>query len=141
MTDIASQDRSFLKDAPTVVADYLRQRITPGEMIYVVDYEPVLYYLLDTPAPTRYVFPPHLIRQDFQEIDRIDALAELDSIMRQRPSYVVRSHLPDENFTSTAYLAALEQRLQEDYTLEASLPVTDTFDGSPIAVDLYRLKS
>ena len=131
---------AFPKDTATTVAEYLQERITPEDAIYVVDFEPVLYYLLDAKRPTRHVFPPHLITPEFQQIDRIDALTELGSIMRQQPKYVIRTTPPSPEFENENYKAALDDYLRRSYALETSISGIDTFHRTPITVDLYRLK-
>lgn len=127
-------------DAPAEVAAYLRERTAASDQVYVADYEPIVYYLADRKAPTRYAFPPLLIDSQFAAIDRIDPLAELDAIMAQRPRFVVRTAPPSPDLTNAAFAAALDRHLDLSYRIEATLPATDTFTERPIAVQIYRLK-
>ena len=78
-------------DGPTQIASYLKERVQSNEAIYVVDYQPILYYLLPSRLPTRYVFPSHLIDIEDEDVRRIQPLLQLDRIMAQRPRYVVRT--------------------------------------------------
>ena len=127
-------------EGPSQVAAYLQAHMNPDDALYVLDYEPILYYLVDARMPTRYIFPPHLIDVQFQAVDRIRPLEELDRIMAQAPFYVVRTSPPDVTLTNEAFAAAAERYLAERYLLEETLQTTATFGNGPIAVQLYRLK-
>ena len=127
-------------DAPAEVAAYLREHVPASEPIYIADYEPIVYFLADRKAPTRYAFPPRLIDQQFAKVDRIDPLAELAAIMTRQPSYLVRVAPPSPDMTNPAFAAALDRYVQERYILEKAIPALDTFTEQPISVQIYRLK-
>ena len=106
-------------DAPAEVAAYPREHVPGSEPIYIADYEPIVYFLADRKAPTRYAFPPRLIDQQFAKVDRIDPLAELAAIMTRQPLYLVRVAPPSPDMTNPAFAAALDRYVQERYILES----------------------
>jgi 4-amino-4-deoxy-L-arabinose transferase-like glycosyltransferase len=127
-------------DTPTTVAGYLRERVDASDTIYVIDYEPILYYLVDARMPTRFVFPPFLTASSNSHVDGIDQMGELASIMATRPRYLIRQLPPSPELTNAAYAAAVEKHLELDYVLEQAVSGTDAYRGTPIVVELYRRK-
>jgi 4-amino-4-deoxy-L-arabinose transferase-like glycosyltransferase len=115
-------------------ADYIGARIRPEDYIYVVDNQPVLYFLTRARIPTRYAFPPFLVtRKDLPNITGIDPLQELDRIMKTHPVYVVKNIVEaDPNYTleDSVFFEVLNRHLAQDYFLEKTLT----------NVNLYRLK-
>jgi hypothetical protein len=127
-------------DGPTQIAAYLRDRVQPDEAIYIADYQPILYYLLPSRLPTRYVFPPHLIDIEDEDMQRIQPTLQLDRIMAQRPRYVVRTANSSNTINNIPFAEALNRYLTEQYTLEKTFQTTDAFGTPPVAVELHRLK-
>jgi len=80
---------SGMADEPARVASYIRPRLRPGESIYVVDSEPIIYFLADAQLPTRYAFPPFLMDEHFSAVARVDYKREFESILRQEPRCIV----------------------------------------------------
>ncbi len=75
-------------DLPRRISDYVK-RIAPGQPIFVVDYEPVVYQLAEAPILTRYPLPEHLIC-DFPALP-VSPEAEIARVMAARPAIVVIS--------------------------------------------------
>ena len=98
-------------------ANYLRERMAPGDYLYVAEGPPMLYYLTEAAIPTRYVLPT-ILNDDGAAMAGIDPLAERERIMALRPRYVV---LPEDYQRDPAFLARLQTHLAEDYLLERSL--------------------
>jgi 4-amino-4-deoxy-L-arabinose transferase-like glycosyltransferase len=126
-------------DGPVLVSDYLKARLRPGEAVWVADYEPLVYYLVDPVVPTRYSFPMHLTNLDFGRLG-IQQMAEFRRIMDTRPAYVVLQSPPSDDMTFPALKAELATRLATDYVLEKEIAANESFSGKPIAVQIYRLK-
>lgn len=85
-------------DGPSRIAEYLRARLRPGERIWVVNDEPVLYLLTGSPVPTRYVFPPFLTSTGFSRVAGVDVDREVRRIAASRPAFlVVNDDLSGEN--------------------------------------------
>jgi 4-amino-4-deoxy-L-arabinose transferase-like glycosyltransferase len=134
-------DRPWPVDTPARVSDYLRQRISAADSIYVADYEPVVYYLTDARLPTRYVFPLHLTEPTYSAAGGLDPRAELRLIMAQRPLYVIR-RASDRLYLRDAALAAdLDRYLEEDYLLETTIRGEDYHPIRHVTVALYRRKA
>ncbi len=103
-------------DREALIAKYLRQRIKSTDYIYVVNYEPIIYYLVPTKIPTKYAFPSHLTAMS--QILPTNPLQELDKIMAKNPSYVL---LAEKDNISPEYRNALNQYLEENYFLETTI--------------------
>ncbi len=103
-------------DREALIAKYLRQRIKSTDYIYVVNYEPIIYYLVPTKIPTKYAFPSHLTAMS--QILPINPLQELDKIMAKNPSYIL---LAEKDNISPEYRNALNQYLEKNYFLETTI--------------------
>ncbi len=127
-------------DGPRIVADNLRSRVRPDDAIFVIDYEPIIYYLVDARIPTAYAFGSHLTNADYSA-EGIDQPGEVRKAMDRQPAYVVMRSPRGDDFTNEQVSAELADRLTRDYTLETVLTVKDTFTNQEIAVQLYHLKA
>jgi len=103
-------------DREASIAKYLRKKVSSNDYIYVVNYEPIIYYLVPTKIPTKYAFPSHLTAMS--QILPIDALTELDNIMMKNPSYIL---LAEKDNISPEYRNALNQYLETSYFLETTI--------------------
>ncbi|MGD1701274.1 ArnT family glycosyltransferase [Dapis sp. BLCC M229] len=103
-------------DREAFIAKYLRQRIKSTDYIYVVNYEPIIYYLVPTKIPTKYAFPSHLTAMS--QILPTNPLQELDKIMAKNPSYIL---LAEKDNISPEYRNALNQYLEANYFLETTI--------------------
>ena len=82
------------QDDPTMIAAYLRPRLKEGDYIYVVDGQPIIYFLTNAKIPTRYPFPPFLVlRPDLLNITGVVPVRELDKIVEKTPSGEAQSRL------------------------------------------------
>ncbi|GGA18215.1 glycosyltransferase family 39 protein [Okeania sp. KiyG1] len=96
-------------DREALIAKYLQQRIRSTDYIYVVNYEPIIYYLVPTKIPTKYAFSSHLTAMS--QILPTDALQELDKIMAKNPSYIL---LAEKDNISPEYRNHLNQYLEKN---------------------------
>lgn len=103
-------------DREALIAKYLRQRIKSNDYIYVVNYEPIIYYLVPTKVPTKYAFPSHLTAM--HQILPTNYLQELDNIMAKNPSYIL---LAEKDNISPEYRNALNQYLEASFFLETTI--------------------
>ena len=89
----ATNGFSIRLDDPTeVIAAAIKETLPSGEMAYIVNYEPVVYFLADLPLPTRLPFWQHLVGEYSNELGQ-DSDAELKRILQQRPAIIVISEL------------------------------------------------
>ena len=103
-------------DREALIAKYLRERIKSTDYIYVVNYEPIIYYLVPTKIPTKYAFSSHLTAMP--QILPTNSLEELDRIMAKNPTYIL---LAEKDNISPRYRNALNQYLQQKYILETTI--------------------
>src|SRR5690606_15980380 len=140
--DILRSGHSFT-DAPGVVARHIAMEIAPGDTIYVVDYEPVIYHLTRTKLPTKYPFSPMLTNPWFANIGDVDVFGELAHIMAQQPKLVVlRSNWRKpppvyeryENLPNPDFYARLVEYLDERYTSEGVIRDAEIFRFNDSAI-------
>jgi 4-amino-4-deoxy-L-arabinose transferase-like glycosyltransferase len=77
-------------DPPAAVAAYLKERGVRGNYIYVVNYEPVIYYLTGANMPTKYVFPPHLLDPHLAKVAGVNTFQEMNNILGKKPLYIIK---------------------------------------------------
>lgn len=71
------------------VAHSVKEGLGPTEAIFVVNTNPVIYFLAGARVPGRYVFPDHLVERNAATIPGLDADAEVARILGQAPQYIV----------------------------------------------------
>ena len=69
------------------LATDIRSRIRPGETLYVVNDNPMIYVQSGAASATRYAWPWHILRDDFGA--SVDADREISAIFARTPRYVV----------------------------------------------------
>jgi hypothetical protein len=104
-------------DTPKRIAMFLRWRLQPGDSLFVLDYEPIVYFLADARPATRYVFPPFLLSPHFGGVAQVDYREEFARIVRRKPRCVVM------HANSFGRGATFRSMLGSNY------PVQGTFDG------------
>ncbi|MEA3337240.1 MAG: glycosyltransferase family 39 protein [Chloroflexota bacterium] len=102
-------------DEPAYIGSYLRDRLEPGQTVYVADYEPVIYFLAGVEAPTRYVLPRLLTDEALAAVAGIDPSSELARIMRGKPAYVV---LLEKDRDASRFHSELHGYLDRDYVVD-----------------------
>lgn len=119
------------------VADYLRGQVSPGEYIYVVNDQPIIYFLVRARWPTKYVLPPNMIAETSSAMAGLNFHEELDNILHKRPRFVIIRELNDNN----SRVEEIRKRISADYVLDANvgdatvyrlrLPVNRSANGAP----------
>ncbi|HLY54548.1 MAG TPA: hypothetical protein VKS60_03260 [Stellaceae bacterium] len=112
-----------------------RLGMEPGDTLYVVDQDPMIYLLTGATIPTRYAFTQHLMCP-FRLPDRSQA-DEIGRIMASQPRFVVIDH--DRQWMlcerdRPENMALVTDALARDYGLAA------TVDAGRESVDIYRRK-
>ncbi|PPK88128.1 4-amino-4-deoxy-L-arabinose transferase-like glycosyltransferase [Neolewinella xylanilytica] len=68
-------------DEPRIIADYLRDRLPPGETFFAINGFQISYHLLDRPVPTPYIHSSLLFYDHHARAFRIDEAAEAQRIL------------------------------------------------------------
>jgi 4-amino-4-deoxy-L-arabinose transferase-like glycosyltransferase len=77
------------QDVPRRIAEIVASELMPGDPgLFVVNHEPIIYFLARTGLPTRYAFPVTLIGPHQSLLDT-DARAEVERILATRPRFMV----------------------------------------------------
>lgn len=120
--------QNYSEEKEVLIANYIKRKISPNDYIYIVNDQPIIYYLVPAKLPTKYVFPSHLISY-YSEITGINPVQELSSIMNKRPLYVLLDE--KKEIENNEYKIALDMYLKNDYFLEETIK----------NIRLYRIKS
>lgn len=112
-------------DREAKIASYLRPNLNKNDYIYIVNHQPIIYYLAQTKIPTKYPFPSHLTA--LSNMLPVHSIQELHSIMNKKPLYVLMAKKDNVN---PNYLEVLNNYLYHEYFLE------NTIEN----VELYRRK-
>jgi 4-amino-4-deoxy-L-arabinose transferase-like glycosyltransferase len=112
-------------DVPRQVAAVIRGE--PAASAWVVNSEPIIYFLAGIPAPTRFPFPPHLVGAQ-SAMTGIDPVAEVRRILAARPRFLVVDEVGSDNSEMTPQTAApVRDALARDYVKVASFSTVDVF--------------
>ncbi len=103
-------------DEPAAVAAYLRPNLDEDDYLYVADYQPILYYLLAVRAPTKFLFPPFLVDEQWSTVTGVDREGEMRAIFRKEPRYIVKSEEQP-----TPFYRILREELDRWYRLEHTI--------------------
>lgn len=115
-------------DLPIAIAHDLRGSLQPDSFVYVYDYQPILYFLLNARMPIKYAFPPHHLYPDYGR----DPLSEMTEILAKTPQIIIAGSDPATGqFGAASYL--LNATLKQKYEILKSYPVRGTG-----AVFVYR---
>lgn len=109
----------WIADPVQEVAKAIRARLHPGDTIFVANYHPVLYDLVDVTPPTRFIFPAHLTGE-FTQVSDIDTDAEIRRILATHPRIVVVDRGWWTQLRPSA-AAILTETLGRNYVLEATV--------------------
>jgi hypothetical protein len=108
-------------DVPREVARSVAAAMRPGDEVYVVNYEPIVYFLVGSPLPTKYAFPMSLVGPHLPVLD-IDAAGENRRILESRPRFVVMntSWRDDRMFWDSEAMTLAEDILAQHYVPSAT---------------------
>ncbi|MEB3338141.1 MAG: glycosyltransferase family 39 protein [Leptolyngbyaceae bacterium] len=122
----------YWQDNPGLVAEHLRNRMDENNYIYVVDDQPIIYFLAGAKTPSKYVFPSFLLPSpDLPNITGVKPLQELENIFRKNPVYIIKRHKRDKKILENPlFYRKLHQHLDRHYVLERTIG----------EVNLFRLK-
>ena len=116
-----------LPDPPQVVANVVAGLVPPGETAFVVNYEPVVYFLADLPLPTRIPLWQQLAGGYGEAIGQ-ESDAELARVLASKPYLLVISqpHWRDVRpNVQRAIEAALEEGYEEAQSVQGTLGMVE----------------
>jgi hypothetical protein len=120
---------TYLKegDVNVNIARYLKGVLSPQDYIYVVNGQPIIYFLTKAQLPTHYVFPPILLSESISRVGNIDYPAELERIFVKAPRAVlIRDNGENRRVNE------IRARLQRDYTVGTRIGDTVVYIRKPI---------
>jgi hypothetical protein len=118
-------------DNPNVISSYLKKGINKGDYIYIADYEPILYFLVDAKCPTKFVLPAWLYSSEFNNFIGIDPIKELDNIIKKKPIYLIKiSNISQIKNRNQYFYNKLDNYIERFYIFERKIN----------GVDLFKLK-
>jgi 4-amino-4-deoxy-L-arabinose transferase-like glycosyltransferase len=109
-------------DEPAQVAAYLRPRIGADDVLYVADYQPILYYLLPAKIPSKFLFPAFLVDDRWRGLAGQDSDAEVRAIFAKRPLYVVKG-----GEAQSPFYRVLRDELDRGYRLEQTIGTVELY--------------
>jgi len=101
------------RDTTAVVGRFLRREMADDDTLFVINSEPILYHLADSPWPTKFLFPLFLLHPHFSEVAALDPQQELLRVMSDRPTYLVRG--PVQPWVSQTLWRDLTRLIDKDY--------------------------
>jgi hypothetical protein len=99
---------------------------------WVVNYEPIIYFLAGIPAPTCFSFPFHLVGPQ-SALTGIDPVAEVERVLAGRPRFLVVDEA-NWNWVTPQTAAPVRTALARDYVKVASFSDVDVFHLSSTAL-------
>lgn len=76
-------------DNPREVASYLKAHMQPEETVYLANYKHIVYFLLKTGCPTKYIHPSLLSNPQHNKAFGINGKEEIKKIIDSKPDWVV----------------------------------------------------
>lgn len=135
------------RNYPVLVAEYLRERVSPEEYIYVFNYLTFTYYLVPAKIPTKYAYPNFLLLPNLSKVAGVNPVEELHSILKKKPVYIIR--VKPEKQEEKSLAKELDKYLEKYYVFDKRFIASEDIFGyvSPLDeienrnIELYRLKN
>jgi 4-amino-4-deoxy-L-arabinose transferase-like glycosyltransferase len=121
-------------DVPRLVAGRIATALAPGESIFVVNYQPIVYFLSRAALPTRIAFPIDLVGT--HNFTGVNLDAELTRVLVSKPLFIV----VDRNSTfpvRPSALALVQSALEANYNLVATFDDIG-FRSPPGLIELWH---
>ena len=87
--------------------------------VYVFDYQPIIYSLVNRAPPTPYAFPSVLIHRQLAHVAQVHATREIRRILSGNPEFIIRSRYPylDPATVNLRVYAEMDRALAARYRL------------------------
>jgi hypothetical protein len=109
------------EDVPRKIARLIAAEMRPGDQVYVVNHQPIIYFLADAPLPTVHAFPINLLGPHRAVLGE-DAAAENRRILDAAPRFIVMntSWRDDPIEWHRPSMALIEETLARHYASRAA---------------------
>jgi 4-amino-4-deoxy-L-arabinose transferase-like glycosyltransferase len=114
-------------DVNVNIARYLKELISRRDYIYVVNGQPIIYFLTKARLPTRYVFPPHILSEPINRVINVDYPREVERIFDKAP----RAVLIRDNKEEDTRVREIEARVQREYVVGTRIGDTSVYIRKP----------
>ena len=113
------QGERFAGDTPRRIAADIKPELRPDDSIYVVGFQPLVYYLTGAKLATRFAFTglPHRDYPGRDGCPWVDQSVEMQRVLDSRPRYIVVEDGVFVHDLRPAVKAILTERLARDYRL------------------------
>lgn len=105
-------------DPSRMIAEFLSR--DPAATVWVINHEPIIYFLAKRPLPTIYVFPPHLVGT-YSVLARTDPQAEIRRVLEAKPRYLILD-LIEMSLILPKYAEMITESINADYELALAVP-------------------
>ena len=78
----------FRPDVPREIAKLVAAEMRPGDQLFIINYESIIYFLADAPLPTRFPFPV-LLTGPHMSVSPVDPRAELRRVLHGKPRFLI----------------------------------------------------
>ncbi len=110
------------------IADYINPQMSSADSIYVVNDEPILYFLTKNEPPTRFAYPAFVIDPHFSFVAEVDPDREVAKILAKSPKFVIigRMEGPGSEKRNPVVDHVMEE-IKHTYTLDKSFGRIDVY--------------
>jgi hypothetical protein len=117
--DRAVHGERFAGDTPRKIAADLKSELSPEDSIYVLGFQPLVYYLTGAKLATRFAFTglPHRDYPGRDGCPWVEQKAEMQRVLDSRPSFIVVEDGVFLRELEPTVKAILTERLAKDYRL------------------------
>jgi hypothetical protein len=108
-------------DTPRRIAADLKPDLEPGDAVYVVGFQPAVYFLTGAEIPTRFAFTgmPHFLAPGRDGCPWVEPAVEMRRILDSRPRFIVIERGIFMAELRADVRAILDERLMRDYRLRS----------------------
>jgi hypothetical protein len=114
-------------DVPREIAGMVAPEMRPGDIVFVPNYESIIYFLANAPLPTPFAFPV-LLTGTHMSIGPTDLRAEVRRILHDRPKFIVfnLSWRDAPVVWNPEMMELIERIVERDYTPRATWTLAES---------------
>lgn len=122
--------QEYLNDANIYeeIANYINPTLSPSDRIYVVNDQPILYFLTKNPPPTKYAYPAFITDPHFNFVAGVEPRQEIQNILQQNPKYVILANVADaRSGTMNPVLEYVLDQIKNNYAVDKRVGYLDIY--------------